>query len=98
MAKYIVIAGAVPMLHDRCYNPKNERQISTDNRELNEEYPYVKMGDILDESFFKEGEIGDLVKGKFIAPHDGEAATEAADGTDGEADAEATAKKTKAKA
>lgn len=45
MKKYIVIAGAVPMLH---------------NREK------VKKGQILKEDFFKEGEIGELIKGRFI--------------------------------
>jgi hypothetical protein len=55
MAKYRVIAGAVPALH-------------TNGRKKPE------FNEILDESFFKEGEIGELLKGGFIKAEKEEAA------------------------
>lgn len=49
--QYKVIAGAVPMLHDRL-KPADGNE--------------PKCGDILPEDFFKPGEIGDLLQRGFI--------------------------------
>lgn len=55
MAKHIVIAGAVPALHRTEIGAKGEVVTKT-----------VKSGDVLDEKFFRPGEIGELTKGGFI--------------------------------
>lgn len=49
MKKYIVIAGAVPALHDR---------------------KIVTKGEILEESFFRTGELAELIKAEFIAEYE----------------------------
>ena len=51
MAKYIVVAGAVPALHRQFAQAKK---------------PLPKMHDIIDAADLQEGQIGELVKGKFI--------------------------------
>lgn len=59
MKKYIVIAGAVPALHDR----KIEKTDTNEGR-------FVKKDDILPESFFRTGELAELIKAEFIAEYE----------------------------
>jgi hypothetical protein len=68
MAIYKVTAGAVPMVHDRKVNTK-PGEVVKPNHVVKFDEPgarYVGNGDLIDESFFKTGEVLELVKEQFI--------------------------------
>ncbi len=68
MAKQIIIAGAVPGLHQKKVVETEKGLVKDSNSSANQNpnARYVKLGDILDEGFFDIGQIGELSKQGFI--------------------------------